>query len=316
MICSCTANISSKEAIMEKIEKQQLLEAVSNIKIWKQGDKRAPHKPLLLLLTLSRLQHGKERLVLFSDIEKPLTELLIEFGPWRKSNHPEQPFFRLPSDGIWELLDNQGGIPIINRKFTKTSLRKEKIKGGFTQIVFDLINADSELLEQLSNILLEANFPSTIHQDILDAVGLDIEINHQGKISQEKRRKRDPAFRGKILQAYNYRCAICGFDVRLGNTPIALEAAHIMWHQAGGPDIENNGLALCSLHHKLLDRGALAISNEFRIIISEKANGYIGFKEWLLDFDGKKLNMPQKEAYIPSIGFTEWHVREVFQGYY
>jgi putative restriction endonuclease len=28
-------------------------------------------------------------------------------------------------------------------------------------------------------------------------------------------RKRAPAFRKRILTAYEYRCAVCGFDVRL-----------------------------------------------------------------------------------------------------
>lgn len=298
--------------------KQQLLETIANLRIWQKGDKRAPHKPLLLLVALSRIQQNKERLALFSDIEKPLTELLIEFGPQRKSHYPEEPFQRLPKDGIWELANKQGIINTQGGKFTKTILRKEAISGGFTPDIYDLIQSNQELIGQIASILLKTHFPQTIHQDIADATGLDIDIslnpNQQEQVTQQKKRKRDPAFRGKILQAYNYRCAICGFDVRLGNTPIALEAAHIKWHQAGGLDTEKNGLALCSLHHKLLDRGALGISNEFKIIISEKANGYIGFQEWLLDFKGKKLRMPQKEVFMPDVEFTEWHVREVFQG--
>ena len=40
-------------------------------------------------------------------------------------------------------------------------------------------------------------------------------------------RRRDPCFRQRILKAYEYRCAVCGFDVRLGSISIALDAAHI-----------------------------------------------------------------------------------------
>jgi HNH endonuclease len=58
-----------------------------------------------------------------------------------------------------------------------------------------------------------------------------------------------------VLTAYEYRCAVCGFDVRLGSVSIALDAAHIRWHQAGGADLEKNGLALCVLHHKTFDLG-------------------------------------------------------------
>ena len=60
-----------------------------------------------------------------------------------------------------------------------------------------------------------------------------------------------------MLTAYEWRCAVCGLDVRLGSVSIILEAAHIKWHQAGGPDEESNGLALGVLHHKAFDLGAL-----------------------------------------------------------
>ncbi len=49
------------------------------------------------------------------------------------------------------------------------------------------------------------------------------------------------------LQAY--QSVVCGFNVRIADSLVALEAAHIKWHQAGGPDMEYNGIALCSLHH-------------------------------------------------------------------
>ena len=60
----------------------------------------------------------------------------------------------------------------------------------------------------------------------------------------------DPEFPQRVLTAYEYRCAVCGYDVRLGNRELGLGAAHIKRHEAGGPDSEVNGLALCALHHK------------------------------------------------------------------
>lgn len=293
--------------------KQELLSRVSKLNIWQKGDQRAPHKPLLLLLSLARLQNGQERLALFSDIEPSLTELLIEFGPHRKSHHPEEPFCRLRSDGIWELVARDNVLLPETGSMTKTFLRKESVKGGFTEDIHQLIKANPELIEAIANFLLQSHFPETIHQDILDAVGLNLEANLTQETPLTSRRSRDPAFRKKILQAYNSRCAICGFDVRMGNTPIALEAAHIKWFQAGGPDTENNGLALCSMHHKLLDRGALAISETLTVMVSENASGYFGYQEWLLDFEGKELRMPKRDEYLPDVRFTKWHVREVYK---
>ncbi|MCA9113795.1 MAG: HNH endonuclease, partial [Planctomycetaceae bacterium] len=63
------------------------------------------------------------------------------------------------------------------------------------------------------------------------------------------RLRRDREFRNRVLTAYDHSCAVCGFDVRLGTVVLVVEAAHIQWHQANGPNEERNGLALCSLHH-------------------------------------------------------------------
>ena len=38
---------------------------------------------------------------MFREAEPELTALLREFGPPRKSDHPEQPFWRLQRDGVW-----------------------------------------------------------------------------------------------------------------------------------------------------------------------------------------------------------------------
>ena len=131
-----------------------------------------------------------------------------------------------------------------------------------------------------------------------------------------KRRRRDSSFRANILKAYEYKCAICGFDVTLRYQPVALEASHIKWRQADGPNIEVNGLALCSLHHKLFDRGAFTLSEERQILVSKDADGSVGFEEWLMRFHGKKMNFPQRQSYYPAPEFTSWHVKEVFKGDY
>ena len=290
-----------------------LLERINGLNVWKKGDQRAPHKPLLLLLALGYLANGQPRLLSFAHIEKPLAQLLENFGPVRANYYPELPFWHLQSDQIWELSQTSGILTAsgsVSRKF----LREHSFQGGFSVAVYQLLKSNPFLMQQVAMQLLEDNFPQSLHQDILDEVGLDFEAIHQP--ATIKRPRRDPAFRRRILEAYDYCCAVCNFSVRMENTPIALEAAHIKWFQAGGPDVENNGLALCSLHHKLLDRGAIAISPEHTIIISDKVNGHGGFQEWVLNFDGKPLNKPRQSLYAPKQEFTEWHIREVFKGKY
>jgi hypothetical protein len=67
---------------------------------WRQGDQWAPLKPLLVLYALGRWQQGKPE-VTYRDAEPELTALLREFGPPRKSDHPEHQFLRLQRDSVW-----------------------------------------------------------------------------------------------------------------------------------------------------------------------------------------------------------------------
>ena len=112
-------------------------------------------------------------------------------------------------------------------------------------------------------MLLYNNFPASIHEDILQAVGIEAPLQMFTLPRRDpKQRRRDSSFRPNILKVYECKCAVCGFDAQLGTSPVALEAAHIKWHTHHGPDEVINGLALCSLHHKLFDRGAFTLSNE------------------------------------------------------
>ena len=170
---------------------------------------------------------------------------------------------------------------------------------------FAALAADPTLATAIASRILERNFPESLHPDILNAVGLMLEM-------VATRRKRDPAFRQRVLKAYEYRCAVCGFDVRLGTVSIALDAAHIRWHQARGPETEDNGLALCVLHHKTFDLGAFTVANGV-LLVSDQANGTSGFLETLLAHHGKPIRDPQHPDWRPEPRHLDWHARVAFK---
>jgi len=292
------------------MKNQTIKNQFKKITMWKRGGVRSPHKPLMVLYAIGCLLRNKERLISYEEIDKDVAKLLQDFGPQRKSYHPEYPFWRLQKDGIWEIQHSEKLSPKLNSSgdVKKKDLIENRIHGGFKNHIYQTLIDDQMILKEIILEILEDNFPQTIHEDILQAVGIDVNVMDNCV------KTRNSKFRDKILQAYEYRCAICGFDVRMGHFPVALEAAHIKWHNAGGPDTEINGLALCSLHHKLFDRGAYTVSNDLIILVSNRANGTEGFKEWLMKFHGKKLRLPQRTTYSPDQAYTDWHVREVFQG--
>ncbi|WP_188889362.1 phosphorothioated DNA-binding restriction endonuclease [Paenibacillus radicis (ex Gao et al. 2016)] len=282
------------------MSEKDLKRIVSNLSIWKRNDERAPHKPLLLLLALAKLQHG-ESVLHYEDTRIKLKKLLIEFGPKRKTYHPEEPFVRLTTDKIWKLNKS-----VDKNNFSDRKLVAEQITGQFQSDVWDLLNANGRLVQEITEQLLHEHFPDTIHQDLIEEIGL--------QFSMTTKRRRDPEFRNRVLKAYEYGCAICGFNVRLGHNLVGVDAAHIQWHQAGGPDHEENGIALCVLHHKLFDRGVFTITNDREILVAEEAHGTHGFEEWLMKYHGTTVRAPIRPLYQPKITFLEWHIREVFRG--
>ncbi len=283
----------------------ELKERIINIRTWRQGDVRAPHKPLLLLYSLGRLSRGEPRLVSYEEAKEDLKKLLIDFGPYRKIYYPSFPFVKLCNDGdIWELEGNN--ILNTTKDWSDRELIDNSTSGGFTKEIYELLKKDKNLVSELAKLILNQYFTDTVQQDILVQVGLDLDSG--------TKTARSPDFRNKILRAYEYKCAVCGFNVRLGDTLVAVEAAHIKWHQYGGPDREENGIALCSLHHKLFDRGVFTLSQSLIFQVAENAHGTTGFDEWLLSFHGQEIRRPQSPDYYPGDSYINWHVREVFRG--
>ena len=233
----------------------EFLSLLDEINTWKQHGKRAPHKPLLLL-ALGRLQRGEKRLAHYDrEVSKPLTDLLRQFGPPRSVHHPESPFDRLSRDGLWEVvtdtelasLRGRGGV-------THRKLVDHAASGGFPDPIQRILLDDPGLVAQAAQSLLDGHFAPSLHDSIRNAV--DLTQRPARELPSEKRRPRDPNFRDAVLTAYERRCAVCDFDIRLEDDLVALDAAHIRWHAYGGPDDVRNGLALCILHHRTLDRGS------------------------------------------------------------
>src|SRR5262245_42066767 len=202
------------------MKSEAILTRFDQINTWRQGDQRAPHKPLLVLYALGRWHHGQTE-VTFRQAEPELTALLREFGPPRKSDHPEQPFWQLQRDGVW-VVHAPPGLPLkTNDDIPRVgALRSPQVRAEFSPDVQAALAANPGLVACVASRILERHFPESLHPDILNAVGLSLE-------ESVTRRKRDPAFRQRVLRADEYRCAVCGFDVRLGSVSIALDVAHI-----------------------------------------------------------------------------------------
>ena len=304
----------------------QVLETFDNIRRAQRAGVYAPHKPLLILLALARVQRDEPRLVEFAAIDGSLQALLAEFGPSGAAKSRHYPFWHLATDGQGALWDLNGPRELLSRPAGATpnlgELRTHHVQGGFPPEVDEALRKVPGLLEAVAGRVLETYFPSTLHADIAAAVGLDLDrpVAHLASepdvptYGQAERRRRDPGFRDRVLRAYEYRCCVCGFDLRIGQVSAGLEAAHIQWHHVGGPDIEPNGLALCALHHKLFDLGAFTVEPaEHRVIFSQHAMAGDRSQQGELRHHGQRLLAPQQVDMRPAPPFLVWNQKNVFK---
>ena len=96
--------------------------------------------------------------------------------------------------------------------------------------------------------------------------------------------------------------------------PVAIEAAHVRWHNQQGPDEIANALALCALHHALFDLGVLGITEDRRIRVSTL---YVARNEAGMAVDalvGKPLLIPRPHQPAVDIVHISWHHHQVFKG--
>ena len=264
----------------------QLLDRLATVRIDRSHGGRAPHKPLMLLLALGRVGLGPgSRLIPYGTADERFRELWAEFGRPGAPPRVHYPFGRLRNDdGLWEIPEESQLSTGRAADLRVSEAKRLGITGGFRQEVHDLLWRRPELVSRAARQILREHFPPSIHQDILDAVRLaagppsrrvDEPMPRRGTKVREYT-PRDSRFRKAVLEAYDERCAVCEHDIRFGDRLLGLEAAHIRWHSHDGRDVVHNGLALCSLHHKALDLGAMGLEGKgggYRVLVSGGCGG-------------------------------------------
>ncbi len=298
------------------IDANSVLRQFERLKVWKRGGERAPNKPLLVLWSIGRCMSDQSRLAPFNLIDHEVGELLREFGPPRTHVHTEAPFWRLQSDGVWEVTGKNNVRCTRSGDPYKRDLFRSDVRGGFPEFIYHTLRHDISLCEQIAQTLVHAHFPLTRSEDVLEAVGIR---SRWMRIPCAELNGRDPKFRRAVLEAYEFGCALCGFAIRFDNVvegknaPIALDAAHIKWHQARGPAEVQNGIALCALHHRLFDAGAFTLTPDLVVATADSISG-CGADEWLLRYSNQPLATNLSPTAKPAPTFLRWHRRNVFRG--
>ncbi len=122
---------------------------------------------------------------------------------------------------------------------------------------------------------------------------------------------RDRVFRRTVLRAYGERCAITGLRLINGGGRAEVDAAHIRPVEKNGPDIVSNGLALSGTAHWMFDRGLISLSDDLKILVSQRVNDKEGVQA-LINKNGYALK-PSRSLERPHPHFLQWHREHCFK---
>jgi putative restriction endonuclease len=278
------------------------------------GGVRAPHKPLLLLWLFGRFAATGAGAVSYAEAEEPVSRLINEFGPPMASQSAARrraamPFVHLERE-LWELTDGSGVEIGPDAGERGGWLVEVRAMGRLRPEVERLIAVPATLAKAV-RLLLERHFTPALADLICTAVGLDLSAP---EAAPPKARRR-AGFAERVLRAYAYTCAMCGFDGALGRNPVGLQAAHVRWHSQQGPDEIDNAVALCVLHHALFDLGALGLTPDHRIRVSGLYVARSDAGRAVHGLAGRPLSAPQPGRPRIDVSYVDWHIKQVFKGH-
>ncbi|MFD7729675.1 HNH endonuclease [Kitasatospora phosalacinea] len=276
------------------------------------GGGRAPHKPLLLLWLVDRLAASGNSETRYEEAAEPVGRLIAQYAEARSVPDGERAAlpFRLLEAELWAATDAfSGPLPAHagHRRLLDLGAR-----GRLHPAVEELLH-QQPVRDRVRTLLLAevggAGTGGTLEQSLRDALP-----PAEPRYRQETRRVRDSRFAGALLPLYGHTCAVCGFGGLLDGVPVGVQAAHVHAHADGGPDVVQNGIALCGLHHALFDYGALGLSEELTLMVSPRFVGGEGHGGTpVAGLDGAPVRQPREAAHRVGREYVGWHTKNVFR---
>lgn len=251
-----------------------------------------------------------------------------------KTNHHQifaLPFYHLNSEPFWSLVPNIGCEKWIESKSSMRSF------GNLTTAVnFAIIDVELKQLfeidenrEILKFSILEKYFPNT---KLFYGTKLDNfpKIDILNETSQEYTRNikklqqvlnenefqeevfiRSGLFKREIPKIYNNTCAISGLRIDAISNVSMIDACHIIPFSEGYNDTLTNGIALCPNLHRAFDRGLISISNNYKVLLSNKFVENTSSSLNLNQFNNCEIILPFNKEYRPSLE-NLYHHRQRF----
>jgi len=294
----------------------------------------APHKPILLLAVIESFENGE-----ITDNWIEVTDDLFQrfHDLWhilvKTQNVPtfSLPFYHLKNEKgeFWKLITYPGKeIPTTKSKSIKSfkalndtvlaaqlsddlfiafsdSIKREELKIALLEKYFGV----TTLLKNKENITYSAKVKAQILYDPEENYARRV-VKQIEKISNESREEflvlRSSVFRKAILEIYNNQCSVSGLKVADAKNRSLVDACHIMPFAETYNDSIRNGLALSPTFHRAFDRGLIAISNKYKVIVHPKLKDF-NPDSGIRQYENHDIILPQEEKFYPSLKSLQEH---------
>ncbi|MBI9056989.1 MAG: HNH endonuclease [Labilibaculum sp.] len=308
---------------------------INNIVNLKRGTTKygpAPHKPILLLAVIHAFEKGE----IINNWIEPTGELLVHFrNIWdqlvltRHTPNFSLPFFHLKNEKgkFWELITFPGMKLLVTNSNSIKSYRAlvdcvaaAKLSEEFYVQVMDPVQR-----EVLRQTILLTYFPNQelnasnelITQAIQKEILFDPAHNYARKVKrilkeqpkqeiEEELVIRSTTFRKAVKLIYNQQCAITGLKIDFSATMSMVDACHIIPFADTHDDTITNGIAMSPTMHRAFDRGMLAITDDYTILIHKNVRDYSP-SNGLIEFQNRPIFLPENEKFYPSISRLKEH---------
>ncbi len=120
---------------------------------------------------------------------------------------------------------------------------------------------------------------------------------------------RSSVFRKATLEIYNNQCSVSGLKVEDAKNNSLVDACHILPFSTSYNDSIRNGLALSPTFHRAFDRGLIAISDNYRVLVHPQLKDY-NPPSGIRQYENSEIHLPGDERFYPSVKSLREHRKQ------
>ncbi len=114
-----------------------------------------------------------------------------------------------------------------------------------------------------------------------------------------------------LLKSYHQTCCVSELSIPDGTQVGLVNACYIRSYRNTKDYTVSNGLCMTPTLYQAFHQGLFCIDQNYKVRLSNKIAEFPQSERWL-KLEGKKILLPKKEAYYPSLEQLKWHEEEVF----